>query len=90
MYGDISLDLPRTAGLMVDNEAVIDTGAHQYVFVAKPGGHFEPRKVQLGARGDQLSEVTAGLQEGEVVVTTANFLIDSESRLRAAIEGSSR
>jgi membrane fusion protein, copper/silver efflux system len=87
MYGDVFLDLPAITGLMVPSEAVVDTGDVQYVFVAKPGGRFEPRRVKLGARHDQKVQVAEGLSEGETVVTTANFLIDSESRLRAAVEG---
>jgi Cu(I)/Ag(I) efflux system membrane fusion protein len=87
MYGNVTFDLPGTTALLVPAEAVVDTGDVQYVFVAREGGRFEPRRVKLGARGDHGFEVTEGLTEGEVVVTTANFLIDSESRLRAAIEG---
>jgi Cu(I)/Ag(I) efflux system membrane fusion protein len=90
MYGNVALDLPKTTGLMVPNDALVDTGDHQYVFVVKGGGHFEPRPVKLGARGEEMVEVASGLAEGEVVVTTANFLIDSESRLRAAIEGAGK
>ncbi len=87
MYGNVRLDLPETKGLMVAAEAVVDTGEAQYVFVVKAHGHFEPRRLKLGARIDDKFEVQEGLAEGEVVVTTANFLIDSESRLRAAIQG---
>ena len=88
MYGDVLLDLPATTGLMVPAEAVVDTGDVQYVFVARDGGRFEPRRVQRRrARRATGSRSLEGLAEGETVVTTANFLIDSESRLRAAIEG---
>jgi membrane fusion protein, copper/silver efflux system len=89
MFGNVLLDVPATAGLLVPSEAVVDTGDVQYVFVAHPGGHFEPRRVKIGARLEDRMEITQGLSEGETVVTTANFLIDSESRLRAAIEGQS-
>ena len=75
---------------MVPAEALVDTGDVQYVFVAEPAGRFEPRRVQPGARVGDRVEIAEGLAEGETVVTTANFLIDSESRLRAAIEGSAR
>lgn len=87
MYGNVSLDLPATSGLMAPAEAVVDTGDLQYVFVAIEGGRFEPRRVKLGARAGEKFEIISGLAEGEVVVTTANFLLDSESRLRSAIEG---
>jgi len=90
MYGNVLLDLPATTGLMVPAEAVADTGDLQYVFVTQQGGRFEPRRIKLGSRVDDKFEVLQGLTDGEVVVTTANFLIDSESRLRAAIEGQGR
>ncbi|HET6146535.1 MAG TPA: efflux RND transporter periplasmic adaptor subunit [Polyangia bacterium] len=87
MYGNVYLDLPRTTGLMVPEEAVVDTGETHYLFVATPGGHFEPRVVKVGAHLKGQVEILSGVSEGETVVTTGNFLIDSESRLRAAIEG---
>jgi Cu(I)/Ag(I) efflux system membrane fusion protein len=87
MYGTVYLNLPATTGLMVPAEAVVDTGETHYLFVAKDGGHFEPRLVKIGARARDRVEVLSGVSEGETVVTTGNFLIDSESRLRAAIEG---
>jgi Cu(I)/Ag(I) efflux system membrane fusion protein len=86
MFGEVALDLPATSGLMVPAEAVVDTGDVQYLFVTRPGGRFEPRRIKLGARRGDRIEVLDGVAEGESVVTTANFLIDSESRLRAAIE----
>jgi Cu(I)/Ag(I) efflux system membrane fusion protein len=87
LYGNVVLTLPPTEGLFVPREAVVDTGAARYLFVAQPGGRFEPRKVKLGARAGDRVQVTEGVHEGEIVVTTANFLLDSESRLRSAIEG---
>jgi membrane fusion protein, copper/silver efflux system len=90
MYGNVTLDLPATTGLMVPAEAVVDTGDVQYVFIAREGGHFEPRRVKVGARVEDRMELVEGVAEGETVVTTANFLIDSESRLRAAVEGQRR
>jgi membrane fusion protein, copper/silver efflux system len=87
MYGDLVLEAPAASGLMIPREAVVDTGTHQYVFVARGGGHFEPRAVRVGARSEAGVQVLDGLAEGETVVTTGNFLIDSESRLRSTIEG---
>jgi Cu(I)/Ag(I) efflux system membrane fusion protein len=87
MYGTVHLDLPATTGLMVPAEALVDTGEARYVFVATGGGHFEPRRVQTGARAGDRVEILGGLADGETVVTTGNFLLDSESRLRAAVEG---
>ncbi len=86
MYGTVKLQLARSDGLVIPEAAVIDTGEAQYAFIAKPGGRFEPRSLQLGTHTEGKVQVLAGLAEGETVVTTGNFLIDSESRLRAAIE----
>jgi membrane fusion protein, copper/silver efflux system len=91
MYGNVLLDLPATDGLMVSSDALIDTGDVQYLFVVKEGakgvGRFEPRRVKTGRHLEDKVEILDGLTDGETVVTTANFLIDSESRLRAAIDG---
>jgi len=87
MFGDVLIRLGETPALTVPAEAVVDTGEVQYVLVAKEGGRFEPRRIRAGTRAGPKVEVLSGLSEGETVVTTANFLIDSESRLRAAIQG---
>jgi Cu(I)/Ag(I) efflux system membrane fusion protein len=87
MYGTVYFDLPRTTGLTVPAEAIVDTGETHYLFVTQEGGHFEPRRVTVGARLKDRVEILSGVREGETVVTTGNFLVDSESRLRAAIEG---
>jgi membrane fusion protein, copper/silver efflux system len=87
MYGNAALELPSASGLVIPSEALVDTGEYQYVFVAKAEGHFEPRLVQVGARAGEKVQVASGVAEGETVVTTGNFLLDSESRLRAAIDG---
>jgi Cu(I)/Ag(I) efflux system membrane fusion protein len=87
MYGNVALALPSAAGLVIPSEALVDTGENQYVFVSMAGGHFEPRLVQVGARAGEKVQVSSGVAEGETVVTTGNFLLDSESRLRAAIDG---
>jgi multidrug efflux pump subunit AcrA (membrane-fusion protein) len=65
----------------------VDTGQTQYLFVSKEGGRFEPRTVKVGARLKDKVEILRGVAEGETVVTTGNFLLDSESRLRSAIDG---
>lgn len=70
----------------IPHSAVIDSGAEQVVLVAKGEGRFEPRVVKLGRRGEGYREVLDGLRAGEEVVTTATFLIDSESNLRAALK----
>jgi Cu(I)/Ag(I) efflux system membrane fusion protein len=66
--------------------AVIDTGTRQIVLVDRGEGRFEPRPVKLGARVPGLVQVLEGLKAGETVVTSANFLIDAESNLKAALE----
>ncbi|HEY2731415.1 MAG TPA: efflux RND transporter periplasmic adaptor subunit [Polyangia bacterium] len=87
MYGNVALELPSASGLVIPAEALVDTGESQYVFVAKAEGRFEPRLVRVGARTGDKVQVADGLAAGEIVVTTGNFLLDSESRLRAAIDG---
>jgi multidrug efflux pump subunit AcrA (membrane-fusion protein) len=70
-------------------EAVIRTGEESYVFLARAGGRFEPRRVTLGRSADEWLEILAGIAPGDTVVASASFLIDSESRLEAAIAGMS-
>jgi membrane fusion protein, copper/silver efflux system len=87
MFGEVVIETPGVDALVVPREAVVDVGQVQYLFVARDGGRFEPRAVAVGMRSGELVEIRSGVAAGERVVTTANFLIDSESRLRAAIEG---
>jgi membrane fusion protein, copper/silver efflux system len=72
--------------IAVPSSAVIDSGARKVVLVAKGEGRFEPREVKLGRRGQDHVEILEGVSEGEEVVTSATFLIDSESNLKAALE----
>jgi RND family efflux transporter MFP subunit len=84
--GEIRVEVAPRA-LLVPREAVIDTGERQIAFVALAGGHFEPRKVKLGAAGeDGFVQVLEGLAPGESVVTSGQFLLDAESRVREAIQ----
>ncbi|MEE9236109.1 MAG: efflux RND transporter periplasmic adaptor subunit [Candidatus Acidoferrales bacterium] len=89
MFADIELKIDYGVQTLVPSEAVLDSGLRQIVFVAKPGGFFEPREVQLGARLENQYIVLEGLKPGETVVTSGNFLIDSESRLSSATGGMS-
>ena len=73
--------------LALPDSAVLDTGTRQTVLVDKGEGRFEPREVKIGQRGGGYVEVRDGLKEGEPVVTSANFLIDAESNLKAALKG---
>ncbi len=72
---------------MVPDDAVIDAGDRHVVFLDRGDGRYEPREVTLGARADRRVEVLSGLVEGDRVVVSANFLLDSESSLRAALAG---
>jgi membrane fusion protein, copper/silver efflux system len=86
MYGDVLVETAAEEGLTVPSDAVVDTGELRYVFLARGGGRFEPRAVRTGAAADGRVRVLDGLAEGDVVVTAASFLLDSESRLRAAVD----
>jgi Cu(I)/Ag(I) efflux system membrane fusion protein len=70
----------------VPNDAIIDSGSRQVVIVDKGDGRFEPRPVELGVHGPDYTEIRDGVKEGEAVVTSANFLIDAESNLKAALQ----
>lgn len=88
MYVDAEIHTGSGAPVLsVPESAVMDTGSKQAVFVDKGQGRFEPRDVKLGQRGDGYVEVRKGLAEGETVVVSANFLIDAESNLKAALRG---
>lgn len=88
MFGNIEIlsGQPRSNTLSIPNSAVLDSGVRQTVLVRRGEGLFEPRPVKLGMRADGYVEVREGLQVGEEVVVRANFLIDAESNLKAALE----
>lgn len=85
MYATVSVMVPLGEQIVVDDGAILDSGARQIAFVEIEEGRFEPRQVKVGPRVDGLVVVLDGLKEGEKVVTSGNFLIDSESRLKAAL-----
>lgn len=89
MYADVvfHIDAHDKPAVAVPNSAVIDSGTRQLVLIAKGEGRFEPRTVKLGRRGDGYVEVLEGVKAGEDVVTSATFLIDAESNLKAALKG---
>jgi len=89
MYVNATIRVNLGEALTVPQEAVFNTGTKQIVFVDKGQGLFEPRDVVLGSSAEEFDQVKEGLQDGERVVTSGNFLIDSESRLKAALEGMS-
>lgn len=88
MFADVEIDAGSKDAdrLVVPVSAVIDSGNRQVVLIDKGEGRFEPRAVKLGMRGDNFIEILEGVQDGEQVVTTANFLIDAESNLKAALQ----
>ena len=67
------------------NEAVMDSGTRKIVFIAEPNGYFESREVKLGPKVQDYYEVLQGLTENQTVVTSGNFLVDSESKLNAVL-----
>lgn len=84
LYGTAEFRIRPREALTVPRDAVVDTGDMQHVFVVTGESRFEPRMVKLGARLDDRVEVLDGLSEGESIVASGVFLIDSESRLRAS------
>ncbi len=90
MFANAQINVGKSGKVLtVPSSAVIDSGNSQVVLVRLAEGRFEPRAVTLGSRSDNYVEVLSGVAEGEQVVTSANFLLDSESNLKAALSGMS-
>ncbi|MFA4967755.1 MAG: efflux RND transporter periplasmic adaptor subunit [Candidatus Margulisiibacteriota bacterium] len=87
MYANVKIKIDLGRRLAVAEEAVINTGKRTIVVVAKGGGNYISREVRLGQKAEGYYEVLGGLKEGEMAVTTGNFLIDSESRLKSGVPG---
>jgi RND family efflux transporter MFP subunit len=87
MYANVEIKVHLGRKLAVPEGAIIDTGLRQIAIIDKGSGYFEPREVKVGAKVDNYYEVIKGLKAGERVVTSANFLIDSESKLKEALAG---
>jgi multidrug efflux pump subunit AcrA (membrane-fusion protein) len=87
MFAEVLLERPLGNVVAAPEAAVLSTGTRSIVFVVRGDGGFEPREVQVGTKTDGYWEIRRGLEAGEKVVTQANFLIDSESRLKAAFAG---
>jgi len=85
MYANVSLDLHSVTGVVVPDSALIETGVRVIAFVDTGGGSFEPREVKVGIRGSGKAQILSGVKAGEKVAVGANFLLDSESKLRAAL-----
>jgi len=88
LFANAQIDAGKSGKVLtVPASAVIDSGNRQVVLVRLSEGRFEPRAVTLGSRSDDYVEILNGVAEGEQVVTSANFLIDAESNLKAALNG---
>jgi multidrug efflux pump subunit AcrA (membrane-fusion protein) len=82
MFVDVEFHVASERKLTVPSEAVLDAGQRKTVFIDRGNGYFEPREVQIGERIGDRVEILKGLEAGERIVTSGNFLIDSESQLR--------
>jgi Cu(I)/Ag(I) efflux system membrane fusion protein len=87
MFANVELKIPLGMRLVVSTDAILDSGERQLIFIHLGGGRLEWRTVKLGVRAGDWVEVLEGLKEEEHIVTSANFLIDSESQLKAAVSG---
>jgi len=87
MYANVALKIPLGTRLAVPRDAVIESGERQLIFIHHGGGKLEWRSVKLGVNAGDWVEVVEGLKEGDHIITSANFLIDSESQLKAAVSG---
>lgn len=87
MYANVALKIPLGTRLAVPRDAVIESGERQLIFIHHGGGKLEWRSVKLGVSAGAWVEVVEGLKEGDHIITSANFLIDSESQLKAAVGG---
>jgi RND family efflux transporter MFP subunit len=85
MYVNVELDAQAVQGILIPDASILDTGPRQIVYVKTGEGRYEPRQVKVGVRSDGQAQILLGVKAGEAVVDRANFLLDSESRLRAAI-----
>jgi Cu(I)/Ag(I) efflux system membrane fusion protein len=88
MYADVEIAAGGTRPVTaVPDSALIDTGTRQIVILDKGEGRFEPREVKIGTRGGGYTEIRDGIAVGDRIVVAANFLIDAESNLKAALNG---
>jgi multidrug efflux pump subunit AcrA (membrane-fusion protein) len=85
MLANVDLKINYGTQILVPQEAVMDSGDKQYVFLVHDGGVFEPRNIQMGAKFDGKVVVLSGLKPGDTIVTSGNFLVDSESQLKSAM-----
>ncbi|MCL4537396.1 MAG: efflux RND transporter periplasmic adaptor subunit [Nitrospirae bacterium] len=86
MFTNVEVKINLGKRLAIPEDAVIDTGTRQIVYVDKGEGYFEPREVMLGLKADGMVEVLKGLKAGEKIASAANFLIDSEAKLKGIVK----
>jgi RND family efflux transporter MFP subunit len=87
MFANVDIAAPAGVGVTVPVDAVLDSGKEQLVFVAKGDGYFDPRRVKIGRRLGADVQILDGVKEGESIATGATFFLDSESQLRASLQG---
>jgi RND family efflux transporter MFP subunit len=87
MFADVELQINYGKHMVVPAEAVLNSGTTQTVFVVHEDGKFEPREVTIGPTVDGQTIIDFGLEKGETIVTSGNFLLDSESRMKSALSG---
>ena len=84
MFVNVRLRIPMGRSLVVPASAILHAGTRQLVFISAESGNFEPRTVETAGQVEDKAVITRGLKAGDIVVSSANFLIDSESQLQAA------
>jgi hypothetical protein len=87
MFADVELMINYGKHMVVPEGAVLNSGTRQVVFVVHPDGKFEPREVTIGPTVDGQTIIEFGLEKGETIVSSGNFLLDSESRMKSAVYG---
>lgn len=86
MYADVKIKVEQGAQLTIPETAVLNTGTRQLVFVDRGNGRFEPREIKLGTKVDRYYVVFEGLEEGEIIVKSGNFLIDAEAHVQGVLQ----
>jgi Cu(I)/Ag(I) efflux system membrane fusion protein len=86
MYTNVEIKINLGNKLIIPDDAVLDAGKRQVIYIDKGEGNFEPREVSIGMKADGMVEITKGLKAGERVASAANFLIDSEAKLKGIVK----
>jgi Cu(I)/Ag(I) efflux system membrane fusion protein len=86
LFAEVSGEISIGEGLTISTGAVVPTGSKFIVFVDHGGGKLEPREIEVGIQSGDYYEVVSGLNEGERVVSSANFLVDAESRIQGVLK----